>query len=210
MSDPLAIYLHDHLAGAALAIELLESMRDQHAGKPLGRFATGLLVEIEADRDVLRGLSERAGAGSNAFKELSAWLAERLSRVKLSGQREGNLETFEALEFLQLGIHGKLALWRALAVAAASEARLKSTDFSYLAARAQEQENSVEQQPLGSGKNSVPAGSNIIGRITNEILAKNLVATSTLSTIPPALTWYVCRTASSSRQPQLQRTAHPG
>jgi len=148
MSDPLAIYLHDHLAGAALAIELLESMREQHAGKPLGKFATGLLVEIEADRDVLRGLSERVGAGSNAFKELTAWLAERLSRVKLGGQRAADLETFEALEFLQLGIHGKLALWRALAVAAATDARLKSTDFSRLAERAKEQENSVEQQRL--------------------------------------------------------------
>jgi hypothetical protein len=152
MSDPLAIYLHDHLAGAALAIELLESMRDQHAGKPLGQFATGLLVEIEADRDVLRGLSERVGAGSNAFKELTAWLAERLSRVKLSGQRDGDLETFEALEFLQLGIHGKLALWRALAVAAATDARLKSTDFSRLAGRAKEQENSVEQQRLEAAR----------------------------------------------------------
>src|ERR1700683_850224 len=152
IGDPVAIYLHDHLAGAALAIELLESMREQHAGKPLGKFATGLLVEIEADRDVLRGLSERVGAGSNAFKELTAWLAERLSRVKLSGQRDGDLETFEALEFLQLGIHGKLALWRALAVAAASEARLKSTDFSYLATRAKEQENSVEQQRLEAAR----------------------------------------------------------
>jgi hypothetical protein len=73
MSDPLSIYLHDHLAGAALAIELLESMRDQHAGKPLGQFATGLLVEIEQDRDVLLGLSERVGAAPNPVKELTAW-----------------------------------------------------------------------------------------------------------------------------------------
>src|ERR1700691_4399116 len=152
MSDPLAIYLHDHLAGAALAIELLESMRDQHAGKPLGQFANRLLRDTEAEHDVLRVLSDRAGAGRNAFKELSAWLAERLSRVKLSGQTDGDLETFEALEFLQLGIHGKLALWRAVAVAAATDAGIKATDFSHLAAQAKEQENSVEQQRLEAAR----------------------------------------------------------
>jgi hypothetical protein len=152
MSDPLSIYLHDHLAGAALAIELLESMSEQHAGKPLGQFASGLLVEIEQDRDVLRGLSERVGPASNAVKELAAWLAERLSRVKLRGQRDKDLETFEALEFLQLGIHGKLALWRALAVAAATDARLKATDFSHLAGRAEAQENGVEQQRLEAAR----------------------------------------------------------
>ena len=152
MSDPLAIYLHDHLAGAALAIELLESMKDQHAGKPLGQFAAGLLVEIEQDRDVLRGLSERVGAASNVVKELGAWLTERLSRVKLSGQRDRDLETFESLEFLQLGIHGKLALWRALAVVSATDARLGGTDFSHLARRAEDQESRVEQRRLETAR----------------------------------------------------------
>lgn len=59
MSDPLTTYLQDHFAGAAHAIELLEAMRDHHAREPLGQFATQLLVEIEADRDVLAELIER-------------------------------------------------------------------------------------------------------------------------------------------------------
>jgi hypothetical protein len=37
MSDPLATYLHDHLAGSNFAIELLDSLRDQYSGEPLGR-----------------------------------------------------------------------------------------------------------------------------------------------------------------------------
>ena len=36
---------------------------------------------------------------------MSAWLSEKLSRIKLGGQSENSLRTFEALEFLQLGIH---------------------------------------------------------------------------------------------------------
>jgi hypothetical protein len=35
---------------------------------------------------------------------LSAWLSEQLSRIKLGSERN-SLRTFEALEFLQLGIH---------------------------------------------------------------------------------------------------------
>jgi hypothetical protein len=36
MSDPLGTYLHDHLAGAAYAIELVEFMRDLHNENDLG------------------------------------------------------------------------------------------------------------------------------------------------------------------------------
>jgi hypothetical protein len=43
MEEPLAIYLHDHLAGAVVAIELLEVMRKRET--PLGGFANHLLNE---------------------------------------------------------------------------------------------------------------------------------------------------------------------
>ncbi|HWO30617.1 MAG TPA: hypothetical protein VNO32_17615 [Candidatus Acidoferrum sp.] len=152
MSEPLAIYLQDHLAGASLAIELLKSMRDQHSGAPLGDFAATLLAEIEADHDVLRALAERTGSGSSAVKELGAWLTEKVSRVKLSRQSENDLKTFEALEFLQLGIHGKWALWRALDAVAARDVRLQGTDFAKLIARAEIQEAEVEHRRLEAAR----------------------------------------------------------
>ncbi len=148
MNDPLATYLHDHLAGSVHAIDLLESMRNQHVGEPLGQFAARLLIEIEADRDVLRELAERLGTGSSGLKELTAWLGEKVSRVKLSSHDAAGFGTFEALELLELGIHGKWTLWRALAVVAETDTRLKSTDYTRLAARAETQEAQVEQQRL--------------------------------------------------------------
>jgi hypothetical protein len=148
MSDALAIYLQDHLAGASLAIELLESMRDQHSGGPLAEFAGALLAEIEADHQVLRAVAERTGSGSSTAKELGAWLTEKVSRIKLSGQSENNLKTFEALEFLQLGIHGKWAMWRALDAVAARDIRLQGTDFANLIVRAEIQEAEVEHRRL--------------------------------------------------------------
>ena len=112
MSDALATYLHDHFAGSNFAVELLEFLRDQHAGQRLGDAAAGILAEVEEDRKVLQGIIGRVGNGVPILKEASAWIGEKLSELKL---RQGAFGTFEALEGLALGILGKVALWRALA-----------------------------------------------------------------------------------------------
>jgi hypothetical protein len=148
MSNPLAAYLHDHLAGAVHAIDLLEAIRDQYPGERLGQFAVRLLVDIEADRKVLQGLAERIGVGSSGIKEMTAWVGEKVSRLKLRRGASSGLGTFEALEFLELGIHGKWALWRALAAAAPADARLQNMDFEHLAARAETQHAHVETHRL--------------------------------------------------------------
>jgi ABC-type hemin transport system ATPase subunit len=75
-------------------------------------------------------------------------LGEKLSRIKLSSRDAAGFGTFEALEILELGIHGKLALWRVLAVLAEADVRLQSADYARLAARAETQESLVEQQRL--------------------------------------------------------------
>jgi hypothetical protein len=148
MNNPLATYLHDHLAGATHAIEIVETIREQYAGGPLGTFAAVLVDEIKADQTVLQEIASRVGSGSSGFKEMSAWLAEKIARLKLSRGAANSLGTFEALEFLELGVHGKWALWRALAVIAPSDPRLPKLDFDYLEARAESQRGSIEEQRL--------------------------------------------------------------
>jgi hypothetical protein len=59
-----------------------------------------------------------------------------------------DFETFEAIEFLVLGIHGKWAVWRALSVVAAYDSRLAGTDFRTLIARAENQHARVERTVL--------------------------------------------------------------
>ena len=152
MSAPLTTYLHDHLSGAKGAINLLNTLRDQHAGEPLGHFAAEMLVEVEEDRVVLRGLAEQVGVGSSVMKEATAWLGEKVSRLKLRRRATGGLGTFEALEALALGILGKLALWRALAVVATTDVRLHGIDFDHLAARAQAQHARVEARRLEAAR----------------------------------------------------------
>jgi hypothetical protein len=145
MRDILATYLDDHLAGSVHAIELLKTMRDDHKNEPLGEFAGKLIPEIEADRQQLLRLVERIGAGGSEMKQLAGWVGEKIGRIKLSHRVTNSLSTFEALEFLELGIHGKWALWRALAEVSPAEPRLQGVDFQRLIRRADAQHSQVEE-----------------------------------------------------------------
>jgi hypothetical protein len=160
MDSPVSAYLHDHLGGATHGIDLLKHLQDQYSSDPLGQFASALLVEIEADRAVLQGLSDRVGSVSSGLKEMAGWLTEKVSRLKLNHGHRYGLGTFEALEFLQLGIHGKLALWRALAVLSPADARLQAVDFERLAARAESQHAQVEERRLHLARTALGPAAN--------------------------------------------------
>ena len=123
-------------------------MRKQSSGKPLGQFAEKMLGEVEADREVLARLTERVGGTAGGMKEWGAWLAEKVSRLKLKHGPGDRLGTFEALEFLVIGIHGKRALWRAMAEVASFDARLQEFDFGELIARAENQHAETEEKRL--------------------------------------------------------------
>ena len=103
--ETLGIYLNDHLTGSVFAVETLERLLSgNHPALPKEALQ-GLLSEIEADRDVLRGLLEKAEVEEHLVKKAAAWLSEKLGRMKLD---EGPLGRMEMLETLALGISGKL------------------------------------------------------------------------------------------------------
>jgi hypothetical protein len=148
MSEPLVTYVQDHLAGASHALDLLHWMSDAHKDDSLGTFARALHAEITEDRNVLVRIAQRIGAGSSASKEIGAWLSEKISRLKFANQGSTTIGTFESLEFLVLGIHGKRALWQALAVTARSDTRLEGVDYARLVSRAEMQEARVDDKRL--------------------------------------------------------------
>jgi hypothetical protein len=146
MEDTLAIYLDDHLAGSKLAADLLTALQEKNKGSRLGEFAREMLAGVESDRAVLQSLIDRVDTGSSPAKHAVAWLGEKLSRLKLSSF--DGLGTFEALELLELGVTGKLLMWRALALAAVQDARLRGFNFDELAGRAQSQQMKLEERRL--------------------------------------------------------------
>jgi hypothetical protein len=46
MSEPLVTYLEDHLAGARLAIDLLQWMKARSDDQSLSQFAASILVDV--------------------------------------------------------------------------------------------------------------------------------------------------------------------
>lgn len=159
MADPLATYLHDHLGGSKSAVALLEVMRDEHAGEPLGQFAAEMLREVEQDRTVLKGLIARVGDGSGSWlKEALGWVGQRVSRIKLRRRASGGLGTLQSLETLALGIQGKKALWHALSDAAVSDTRIKGVDYQALAQRADRQHDQVEARRREAARIVLPNG----------------------------------------------------
>jgi hypothetical protein len=148
MSAPLATYLNDHLGGAQVALQVLETMRDQHDDQRFREFAGTLLPEIQADDQTLRSIAEKIESGPSIAKQAGGWLLEKMSRVKLGHSGSTNFEMFESLELLSLGIQGKLCLWKALGVAMDADSRLRGYDFEKLRARAAAQYEQVETQRL--------------------------------------------------------------
>jgi hypothetical protein len=148
MSDPLVTYLEDHKAGAAVAISLLKKMKAGSHDESLSQFAANILAGVEEDEEILQNLARKIGTGSNMLKEATAWVGEKASRIKLGAGMSGDFGTFEALEFLVLGIQGKLHLWYALEAVAVTDARLRGVDFKTLIARAEEQYSKVEERRL--------------------------------------------------------------
>src|SRR5438477_139558 len=77
--------------------------------------------------------------------------AEKTSRFKLDHGPNG-LGNVDALEFLALGVLGKLALWEALRTIAARDIRLQGVNFDHLATRARTQHAQVEERRLEAAK----------------------------------------------------------
>ena len=74
--------------------------------------------------------------------------------MKLSHTDPTGIGTFEALEFLELGMHGKAAMWRALSEISPIENALAGVDFERLIARAGNQERIVEEQRLMAARSA--------------------------------------------------------
>jgi hypothetical protein len=146
MTDSLSTYLADHLSGAQIAIEVLDAMRDQHDDPHFRQFAESLLPEIRADAQTLHSIAEKIGSGPSAIKQARGWLLEKATRFKLGHTGSADFAMFETLEFLALGIQGKLCLWKALGAFAKLDSRLREYDLEELINRAGQQYGKVENE----------------------------------------------------------------
>jgi hypothetical protein len=146
----LTTYLNDHLAGSVAAIELIEHLAEDAKGTGRQKFFATLGDEIKEDQEALKQMLQSLGGKESKVRKAAAWLTEKLgeAKLRLEDPGTGQLRLLEALEALGLGIQGKLALWRALAVAAERVPQLRQPDLARLQRRAQEQFERVDAQRL--------------------------------------------------------------
>jgi hypothetical protein len=149
-SKVLQTYLNDHLAGSVAALELLDHLIALHRGTEGEKEFASLRSEVEEDQRVLQQLLESSGGKESRIRKAAAWLTEKLGQAKLrlDDPGDGELRLLEALETLGLGIQGKLALWRALAVVRDRPPGDQALDFAQLQQRAIAQFERVEARRL--------------------------------------------------------------
>ena len=139
MTDPLATYLHDHLAGSHFAIELLNSLHDYPGDEELSKFAADLRAELKEEQEMLQGIADRIGTGGLKLAAAAGWVMEKASKLKLQRDDAGaGLGTFQSLETLLLGVRGKLALWQALEVIREVDPRIPDQNFRQMVARTED------------------------------------------------------------------------
>lgn len=143
----LSIYLNDHLAAAVGAVQLARRAAGSNRESPYGEALAGLAAEINEDRHTLQGLLKRLGIRPDQVKIIASIGAERLGRLKLNGEllRYSPLSRLEELEFLLLGVTGKLALWRTLRAALGDDPRAAGANFDALIERATSQRRRLER-----------------------------------------------------------------
>lgn len=153
-NENLATYLHDHLAGSVVALELLEHLEQAHAGTELAGFFAHLRQDIMADRAELDALISRAGGSTGTVRGAVGWLGEKAARLKLrlDDTSGGDFRLLEATELVAVGIEGKRGLWVALAEVSTTVSELRGPDYARLAERAVEQRRRIERVRLDAAR----------------------------------------------------------
>ena len=156
-NEALATYLNDHLAGAVVALELLEHLEAAFDGTADGQAIAALRAEIEEDRQVLEGLMVHLGIAESRPRQATAWLAGKLSELKLlvDDPAKGALRRFEGLEAVSLGIEGKVVLWQTLSAVAEAVPGLGQLDYTDLTRTASDQRARIEELRLRAAREAL-------------------------------------------------------
>jgi hypothetical protein len=150
----LGIYLNDHLAGSVAMKELVERRLSDDPGGAMSDFLRRFGEELEFEQSIVKTMISHFGGAENPAKKTMAWLAEKIGRFKMNDSLTGysELSRLEELEFMVVGIRGKLALWTGLEEAAATNALLRGFELGPLREKAQRQMDEAEALRVEAAK----------------------------------------------------------
>jgi hypothetical protein len=136
--DLLGIYGNDHLAASTGGIELVSRMLSRHRGGRYEAKLEQLLDQLREERSALRASIEALGLPVRQYKQLGAWIGEKLSRAKLNGHllSRSPLSDLVEFEFISTAVLAKRAGFETLREIAAVDTRLDAALLDRLIAQA--------------------------------------------------------------------------
>jgi hypothetical protein len=132
--DLLGIYCNDHLASAMGGIELVSRMLGEHRGTPDEPRLEELLAQLREERASLTAMTKALGLPIRSYKQLAAWVAEKLARGKLNGRllSRSPLSSLVEFEFIANAVLIKRAGFETLRELAEVEPRLDKAELDRL------------------------------------------------------------------------------
>lgn len=156
----LAIYMNDQLALGVLWREIARRSARANHGTPAGEAIERVAQAISEDVATFEQMMARLEIPKTPAKPLLALAGERFGRLKLNGHLRGYspLSRFEELDFLIMGIDGKVVLWENLRDLANLGMRLPDADFEDLILRARQQRALLEPFHEEAGREALAGG----------------------------------------------------
>lgn len=114
--DLLAIYLTDHLAGAAAGSRRMRRLADAERNAADGDVLSQVAKQVESDRITLIEMVRAEGIEQRRYKTILARTAELVGLLKLNGRlfRRSPLSSVVEIEALLMGVTAKRCLWTTL------------------------------------------------------------------------------------------------
>jgi hypothetical protein len=147
-TEPLAVYVNDHLAGSSAGLTLMDDLASRAEGTALATKLRRLAAEVREDQQLLRDTLDRLAAGERRVAQAAAWLGEKVSekRLALAARNHPSLALLEGLESIALGLQGKLGIFRVLAELGPLDPRLAGLPYGARADRTVVQHGMIEAE----------------------------------------------------------------
>lgn len=139
--DLLGIYCNDHLASAMGGIELVSRMLGEHRDTPDEQRLEEMLGQFREERSSLMAMTRTLGVPIRQYKQVAAWVAEKLARAKLNGRllSRSPLSSLIEFEFIANAVLIKRAGFETLRELAEVEPRLDKAELDRLIRQADSQ-----------------------------------------------------------------------
>lgn len=115
-AELLQLYLSDHLSGSAAGLSRVRRMAEQYAGSPMAETLREIAHEIDDEQNRLQRLIDTLGLKPLRHRQVLAWTAEKLGRLKLNGRvlTTSPMTPLLEMELMRSAVIGKLGLWETL------------------------------------------------------------------------------------------------